>query len=245
MISKRLATILVLTSLLLTAASSRAELRLPALFSDNMVLQQRAAVPVWGWADDAEVVTAQFRSQKVSTKVKDGKWVLKFRNLKSGGPDTLTISTKTKTIQLTSVLVGEVWVCSGQSNMEWPLNKAYQPEADIAASANPNIRLFTVPKFRAASPTNDVRGSWSECGPKTVSNFSAVAYYFGRDLQKARGAPVGLIHTSWGGSPAEAWISSAVLQSNQRYQKEIIESVRKGAARIQGSPRKMGSQRQN
>jgi len=224
MILKRLATILVFTSLFVAAADSRAELRLHALFGDNMVLQQGTTVPVWGWADDAEVVTVQFLGQKVSTKAKGGAWTLKLRHLKAGGPDTLTVSTKTETIQLTNVLVGDVWVCSGQSNMEWLLSKASEPQADIAAAANPNIQLFTVPKLKAVSPTNDVGSDWKECGPQTVSNFSAVAYYFGRDLQKARRVPVGLIHTSWGGSPAEAWMSDAVLRANPRYQKEIIES---------------------
>jgi len=224
MILKRLATFLVLTSLFLAAATSRAELRLHGLFSDNMVLQQGTTVPVWGWADDAEVVTVQFRSQKVSAKARDGKWSVQLWRLKAGGPDVLTVGAKTKTIQFTNVLVGEVWVCSGQSNMEWPLSKAYQPEADIAAATNLNIRLFTVPKLKAVSPTNDVPSAWKECGPQSVTNFSAVACYFGRDLQKARGVPVGLIHTSWGGSPAEAWVSDTVLRANPRYQKGIIES---------------------
>jgi sialate O-acetylesterase len=224
MIAKKQRLSLLLTSVFLASLNSRAEVRLHALFSSNMVLQQGMAVPVWGWADDGEIVTVKFRGQSISAKAKDGRWSLKLHSLQAGGPDVFTVSTKSNTIQLTNVLVGEVWVCSGQSNMEWPLSSAYQPEADIAASINPAIRLFTVPKLKAESPASDVRNAWKECDPQNARRFSAVAYYFGRDLQKALGVPVGLIHTSWGGSPAEAWMSRPALSGNPRYRKEIIES---------------------
>jgi len=210
-------------SLLVCAKPTLAELRLPAIFSHNMVLQQGMAVPVWGWADDGDTVTVTFRNQKVSTKVKDGKWMLKLRSLKAGGPDTLTVSTKTETVQFTNVMVGEVWICSGQSNMEWPLNRTENAEAAIAAAKNPNLRLFTVRKTKATAPTNDVVGTWVECTPETAASFSAVGYYFGRDLQAARGVPVGLIHSSWGGSPAEVWMSEQALRANPRYKTEILD----------------------
>lgn len=220
---RKLSFVIVVTALLFCAKTSRAELRLPAIFSHNMVLQQGMPVPIWGWADDGDTVTVSFRNQKVSTKAKDGKWMLKLRKLKAGGPDVLTVSTKNATIQFTNVMVGEVWVCSGQSNMEWPLNKTENAEVAIAAAKNHNIRLFTVRKTKITTPTNDVVGTWVECTPETVASFSAVAYYFGRDLQAARGVPVGLIHTSWGGSPAEAWMSQRVLTANPRYKAEIID----------------------
>src|SRR5439155_22612858 len=126
-------------------------------------------------------------------------------------------------ITLNHVLVGEVWICSGQSNMEFPLKASFESQADIAASANPNIHLFTVPKLKANEPVNDVKSSWVECNPQTTPGFSAVAYHFGRDLQKARNVPVGLIHTSWGGSPAEVWMSEKVLSANPDYKKDILD----------------------
>jgi sialate O-acetylesterase len=209
-----------------SAASLQAEVKLPALFSDNMVLQREMAVPVWGWADHGEVVTVEFRGQRSSTVARDGKWQVRLPKLQAGGPDTLTVSGKNK-VELQNVLVGEVWVCSGQSNMEWPVMRSFEPEKTIANSGNPVIRLFTVPKLKANQPTNNVKGSWTLCGPQTVPNFSAVAYFFGRDLQQALGVPIGLIHTSWGGSPAEVWMSEDVLEANPEYKETIVDAYPK------------------
>ena len=222
----------VLLVLHLVAQNLRADVKLPGLFSDNLVLQQEMRVPIWGWADDGEKVTVEFRGKKASTIAKDGKWAVRIDNFKAGGPDTLTISGK-NTLVLKNVLVGEVWVCSGQSNMEWPLEKSFEPEGDIAASTIPMLRLFTVPKLKADQPTNDVEASWQECNPQTTTNFSAVAYYFGRELQKARGVPVGLIHTSWGGSPAEVWMSHDVLEDNPDYKKAILDSFGQATKKYQ------------
>jgi sialate O-acetylesterase len=207
---------------LFLASGARADVKLPALFSDNMVLQQGMRVPVWGWADEGERVTVTFRGRKVSATATKGKWRVTLPSLKAGGPDTFTVEGRNR-IELRNVLVGEVWVCSGQSNMEWSLGRSFEPEKDIASSANPGLRLFTVPKRKADEPADDVKSSWQECHPEAVRGFSAVAYYFGRDLQKARGVPVGLIHTSWGGSPAEVWISRDVLESSPRYKTEILD----------------------
>ena len=218
--------------LLSLGQSTRADVKLPGLFSDNLVLQQEMRVPIWGWADDGEKVTVEFRGKKASTIAKDGKWAIRIDSFKAGGPDTLTISGK-NTLVLKNVLVGEVWVCSGQSNMEWPLEKSFEPEGDIAASTIPMLRLFTVPKLKADQPTNDVDASWQECNPQTTTNFSAVAYYFGRELQKARGVPVGLIHTSWGGSPAEVWMSHDVLEDNPDYKKAILDSFGQATKKYQ------------
>jgi sialate O-acetylesterase len=204
----------------------QAEVRLAGVFGDNMVLQQGVAVPIWGWADNGEVITVQFRDQKLTTAAKDGKWQVKLRKLQTGGPDTLTVSGKNE-IHLQDVLVGEVWICSGQSNMEFPLKASYESAQDIAASGNPSIRLFTVPKLKANDPTNNVNARWELCGPSTSPNFSAVAYYFGRDLQKALGVPIGLIHTSWGGSPAEVWMREQILASNPDYNRTIVEAYPK------------------
>src|SRR5690349_23083082 len=207
---------IVFAALFIATFGLQAELRLPALFSDNMVLQQGMPVPVWGWADDGEAITVKFRGQTVTATTMNLGWSLKLRPLKAGGPDVLTVSTKSKTIEFKNVLVGEVWVCSGQSNMEWPLRMAYQPEDDIAAANNPQIRLFLVPKNRTECPTTVIKASWQTLSPKSVEGFSAVGYYFGRDLQKARKVPVGLIGTYWGGTPAESWMDRGSLEINPR-----------------------------
>jgi len=202
---------------------ARADVKLPGLFSDNMVLQQGMRLPIWGWADDGEKVTVTFRGKKASATARNGKWMVKLPSQKAGGPDTLAVEGKNK-IDVRNVVVGEVWICSGQSNMEFPLGRSFESEKDIATSANPNIHLFTAPQLKADAPVDDVKANWEKCDPNTVKNFSAVAYYFGRDLQKARGVPIGLIHTSWGGSPAEVWVREAVLAANPEYKHDILDS---------------------
>lgn len=204
--------------------SARADLRLPAVFSDNMVLQQGVKVPVWGWASDGEAVAVTFQGQTVSAAVKDGKWKLELKRLKTGGPETFTVATTKQTIQYTNVLVGEVWVCSGQSNMEWPLSRSYQATNDINSATNTLMRLFLVTKAKADAPAEDVKGTWELCSPASAAKFSAVGYYFGRDLQAALKTPVGLIGTYWGGSPAEAWTSQKTLETNPRYKAEILDT---------------------
>src|SRR2546426_4275355 len=154
---------------------ARADVKLPGLFSDHMVLQQGMRVPIWGWADDGEKVTVTFRGKKVSATARNGKWMVKLPGQKAGGPDTLTVEGKNK-IDVRDVVVGEVWICSGQSNMEWPLSGSFEAEKDIAISANPNIHLFTAPKLKADAPVDDVKANWEKCDPDTVTNFSAVAY---------------------------------------------------------------------
>lgn len=207
---------------------ARAEVRLPALFSDDMVLQQGGRVPIWGWADDGEEVTVKFRDQTAKAKAKNGKWMAKLSRLKAGGPDTLFVEGKNK-LEVKGVLVGEVWVCSGQSNMEFPLNRAFEATNDIAGSANPMLRLFLVAKAKANTPAEDVKGQWKESSPQSVGSFSAVAWYFGRDLQKARQVPIGLIGTYWGGSPAEVWMSEHALSSNAEYKRDILDAYETGA----------------
>jgi sialate O-acetylesterase len=214
------------TGLLFTLTCARAELRLHGLFTDNMVLQHDEPVYVFGFADNDDTVTVQFRDQRVKPKVKDGRWIAKLKALKAGGPDKLTVTSyrnyrkgrpmsPPETNEISNVLVGEVWIASGQSNMEWPMRASFEPEKEIAATSNEQIRLYTVPKLKAEHPTNNVAGSWQICEPTATSNFSAVAYYFARDLQKALNVPIGIIHTSWGGSPAEVWMSEAVLKQKQ------------------------------
>jgi sialate O-acetylesterase len=207
-----------LTAAVCLSVQARADVKPFTLFSDGMVLQSGVKCPVWGLADPGEEVSASI-SGEVSTAApavkadKDGKWMLQFSPLHPGGPYTVTIKGK-NTVTIKDVLVGEVWVASGQSNMEFSLKGAFNAKEDIAKSKNPKIHLFTVPKRTADEPTTELVGKWVECDPETVGNFSAVAYYFGRDLQKALNVPVGLIHTSWGGTVAEAWTPRGALEAN-------------------------------
>jgi sialate O-acetylesterase len=216
------ARLLLLTGLA-TLPSTQGDVALPGIFSDNMVIQQKATVPIWGWAESGEEITVRFQGKRARTKAIDGKWRVKMGKFKAGGPEELVVEGRNK-IVFTNVLVGEVWVCSGQSNMEWPMSRAFEPQTAIASSRNPNLRLITIPKLKLDQPTNNIDATWRECRPETVTNFSAVAYYFGRDLEKALQVPVGLIHTSWGGSPAEVWMSKQALESNPEYRTAIVEA---------------------
>src|SRR5688572_30692696 len=137
--------------LLLAAVTARADVKLHGLFSDNMVLQRDTAVPIWGWADDGEKVTVEFRGKTVSTKAKRGTWMVKLDKLEAGGPDELKVTGK-NSISLKNVLVGEVWIASGQSNMEWSMRSSFEPWGDITSADNPKLRLYTVPKLKANEP---------------------------------------------------------------------------------------------
>ncbi|MEX2186716.1 MAG: sialate O-acetylesterase [Pirellulales bacterium] len=195
-------------------APAAAEVKLHGLFTDHMVLQQGMDVPVWGTAADGEKVTVSIGDQKVETTGAGGKFRVNLKPLSAGGPHTLVVA-GTNTVTLGDVLVGEVWICSGQSNMQLAVAQGETPEKIIAESANPKIRLFTVPRDRDANPRSDVKSSWVECGPTTVGDFSAVGYHFGRALHAKLGVPVGLISCNVGGTAAEEWTSREVLESDE------------------------------
>ena len=230
-----------LALLLTLALAAQAEVKLHNLFTDDMVLQRNASVSIWGWADADEEVTVEFRDQKVKAKNKNGKWEAKLKPLKAGGPDQLTVKSARKgqpeqtAATLSRVMVGEVWIASGQSNMEWPMRASFQPETEIPQARNARLRLYTVPKLKAETPRDNIEGRWVECTAETVAGFSAVAYYFARDLQKVLGVPVGIIHTSWGGSPAEVWMSRDVLAKDTEYKRDILDASEAGFARFQQS----------
>jgi sialate O-acetylesterase len=221
----------VLALVWMVVPAARAEVKPHPLFSDGMVLQQGKDCPIWGTADPGEEfsVILDLGGGKVGSggirADQDGNWRYNLNKVKAGGPYTLHIGKVT----IKDVYVGEVWVCSGQSNMEWPLARTANAKEAIANSANPSLHLFTVQKTPSEKPLRDVKGKWSPCNPDTVKNFSAVAYYFGRDLQKALNVPVGLIHTSWGGTRAEAWTSRAVLESHPEWQGEFAAYEREKA----------------
>ncbi len=215
-----------LTAAAIAATAVYADVKLPALISDGMVLQQGIAVPLWGWADEGESITVEFQGQKVAATAKEGKWMVRLKPLKAGGPFTLTLSGKNK-IELKNVLVGEVWICSGQSNMQWQLRQTDNAEAEIASAKYPMIRLFTVPRSEVEAPVTDVKAGWKECSPETVATFSAVGYYFGRDLHKSRNVPIGLINNAVGGSPAESWTSAGVLNADAEYKQFAPEYTKR------------------
>ncbi len=188
------------------------------LFTEHAVLQQGIPVPIWGTAEPGEAVTVALARQSVSTKAgADGRWLVHLAPLKSGGPYTLTIAGTNK-IVLGDILVGEVWVAGGQSNMERQLGPrvGQQPidnwEKEVAAADHPRIRHFGVAQEKSLTPLATVKGQWNVCTPEAVKDFTAVGYFFARDLEKARHVPVGIIHASWGGTPAEAWTSEAGLR---------------------------------
>ncbi|MHB9026562.1 MAG: sialate O-acetylesterase [Armatimonadota bacterium] len=190
---------------LLAALPALADVKLPAVFCDNMVLQRGIADPVWGWAAPGEQVTVSIAGQQVkATAGADGNWKAKLAPLQAGGPFEMTVAGN-NTLTLKNVMVGEVWVCSGQSNMEWVVRNVNNAAQEIAAANYPGIRMFTVTKIISYEPKANCTGWWAICSPQTVSAFSAVGYFFGRELHKALGVPVGLINTSWGGTPAQSW----------------------------------------
>jgi len=211
--------------LLASAWSSRpaaADVKLPAIFSDNMVLQRDITVPIWGWGEPGEKVTVTLAGTKATAVADaDGKWLVKLPAMKAGGPVEMTVSGNS-TVTVKNVLIGEVWLCSGQSNMAWPVSEAANAKQEIAAANYPNIRFFSVVRTAAASPQEDCKGIWTDCRPETAKNFSAVGYFFGRDLHAHLKVPVGLIHSSWGATPVEAWTRRQVLEA-QPQAKELLE----------------------
>ena len=201
-------------SLLAGAWSSLATVQPHALFTDGCVLQRDANIPVWGKANAEEIVTVEFCGQRITVRAHpDGKWIVYLKKLAAGGPYKMVIRGE-NTITLTNVFIGEVWVCSGQSNMHFMLKTAENANQVIPAAHDAQLHLFTVPMVTADTPQTSVEAKWEVCDPTNVPTFTAVGYFFGRDLRKALGVPIGLIHTSWGGTPAEAWTDSATLQNN-------------------------------
>lgn len=213
---------------------------MPAIFTDNMVLQQKTAVPFWGVgkaAGELKITAGWGQSAKVKTE-KDKPWSVKLKTPKAGGPYTVKIQLGDSAYTFKNVLIGEVWVCSGQSNMEMPLEgwppkdtikNSYQT---IKNSTDKNIRLFTVTRTYSEKKENNCSGSWVECNPENAAKFSATAYYFGKKLSGDLKIPVGLIHTSWGGTPIESWISADYLKEMSDY-KPVIEKLGESRAEIE------------
>ena len=209
---------------LAVSCSLSSQVRLPKLISDGMVLQRDASVKIWGWAAPGEAVTVDFTGEKYETKADAaGKWMITLAPMQAGGPHTMQIKAS-NSITVSDILIGDVWLCSGQSNMELPVRRVrplYEPE--IAASTNNSIRSFIVPKvYYFKEPLNDLSGgNWVAAGPETVLDFSAAAWFFAVHINETYGVPVGLLTSAFGGSPAEAWISEESLKEFPLHYEEL------------------------
>lgn len=201
--------------LALFVVAARADVRLPDVIASSMVLQQKQAVPIWGWAEPGEAVTVAFAGQKKTVvAAADGKWRVDLAKMNgSDKPQTMTI-TGNKTIELKDILVGEVWLVSGQSNMQWRLPESTDGAAATAGANHPTMRLFNVSREVGFKKKQGKLAEWLACTPESVKEFSAAGYYFGVELQKALKVPVGLINSSYGGSQAEAWTPVSYLNAS-------------------------------
>ncbi|HMH21792.1 MAG TPA: sialate O-acetylesterase [Puia sp.] len=208
-----------------------ANVSLPKIFSSNMLLQRDKPVKVWGWADAGESITVAFNGQTLGTKAgKNGEWQVILAAMKYGGPFEMKITGKND-LQFTNVLIGDVWICSGQSNMEWLLRNTNDAAREIQGSQYPGIRLITVKESASFRPQKDIATSgWQECSPVTAGDFSAVAYFFGRKLNRDLNIPVGLISSSWGGTIIQAWTSWDVMGKDAQYKTVNLDDKEKESA---------------
>ncbi len=200
------------------ATNAVADVKLPNIFSDHMVLQRDLANRVWGTAEAGEAVKVSIGDQVHETKADaQGKWEVKLAPLPAGGPHELKVAGK-NSITISDILVGEVWICSGQSNMQWSVNASNDPDLEKLAAKNAQIRMINFPQVGRQEPvwSHDDR-KWMVCSPENVGGFSAVGYFFGRQLQETLGVPVGLINNAWGGSAAEAWVNRDILAADEKY----------------------------
>lgn len=223
---KVLSSLVAALSLGLPLTAARANVTLSPLFSDNMVLQRGAAVPIWGTADPGERVTVSVAGKSAAAMAGlDGHWLATLHDLPVGDKDTLIVTGR-NTVTIKNVAVGEVWLASGQSNMSFGLgwNKDYNA-VDIAAATDPDLRMFSVPCEGSLTPQTDIKATWQAADPQSVPGWSAVGYYFGHNLRRALGVPVGIIHSSYGGTPAEAWTSAAALEADPAFRQTALDQI--------------------
>lgn len=221
--------IILTVGIVLTAFLAEATIKLPHFFSDNMVLQRDKAITIWGKADKKETVSIYFNG--IEEKIvagKDGNWSITFPEMVYGGPFEMTIKGKDNDIVLKNILIGDVWLCSGQSNMEFGLGGDLTGEEEVQNAANDNIRLLNVPKAIQTHEAFDIENSaWNVCSPASSADFSAVGYFFGKKLQKDLEVPIGLINASWGGTDIEPWTSWEASMNNEEYVKYKGKTVEK------------------
>lgn len=220
----RTKTVAVALLISLLGKASQAEVRLPSIIGSHMVLQQGRKVPIWGWAEPGEEVTVTMNEKAATaTTREDGKWQVKIGPFEPGEPRNMTIAGG-NTIELTDILVGEVWLCGGQSNMATSL-KGYADQEELEEIDFPKIRLFKVEMHSTDEPQEDCRGSWTRCDPTNAAEFAANGYYFGKHLHQELGVPVGLIHDCVSGTPGEAWASPETI-ADPAY-REFVNSFRR------------------
>jgi sialate O-acetylesterase len=215
---KKLLLLTLLTFLISTIAFGQ-QLRVPTLFSSDMVLQQNSELTLWGWANrnDEVTISTSWDHKEITTKTSatEAIWKTAINTPSAGGPYTITIKTKSQQILLENVLIGEVWLCSGQSNMEWSASKGIIDSlTEVSNANNPNIRMFNVQKATYNYPLNNCTGTWKSCTPEIMGTFSAVGYFFGRRLNENLNVPIGLINASWGGTPIEVWMKGDLIEKD-------------------------------
>jgi len=227
---KRILIITIVIAALILTSVADATVKMPAVFSDNMVLQRNNNVTLWGWADPQESVTVETGWGQGASVIagENSKWSVQIKTTQAGGPYKITVKGKDNECSFSNVMLGEVWLCSGQSNMQMPMaGWPGQPIVDgpeaIKQANIPDIRLFTVEMNSIKTPQDDCKGSWLICSPETVSGFSAVGYFFGRELYNELKVPIGLIHSSWGGSNAETWIRPDILSSDAEFEPMVFK----------------------
>ena len=240
MLKRAFSSLVGFSALLTLTVTALADVQMPNIFGDNMVLQRGQTVPVWGKADPGEKITVVLTSMDAPSAKgkkperragkaaagKDGRWMVKLGKIPAGGPWEMTVTGK-NTLRFANVLAGEVWVCSGQSNMNFQMAGLPNTKDEVSAANFPDIRYFSVSLISSETPLFDFPGAtpkWVECSPATAGKFSAVAYYFGKEIRREIGVPVGLIHSSWGGSIAEAWTTMKTLQSDPKL-RPIMENL--------------------
>lgn len=207
---------------MVVAGNAWADVRLPKILNSNMVIQRDKPVNVWGWANAGEKISVHFNKQIKTTRAdKNGNWLVTLAPESAGGPFELVVKGK-NTLTLTNILVGEVWICSGQSNMEWPVREAMNADTEIQSANYPEIRHFTVQKAISTKPESDVTGGdWKICSPQTVGDFTAVGYFFAREVYQKTKIPIGLVHTSWGGTHSETWTSRQAFEQSDEFKNMI------------------------
>jgi len=211
-----------LLGLIVAVSPSAAAVKLPALIADGMVVQRGGRVPIWGTAEPGERVNVTMGGRQATTSAgDDGRWIVRLDPVPGGGPVQMVV-TGSNRIEVRDILVGDVWICAGQSNMEWPVRRSRDAEAEIAAANHPLIRLFSVRQTVFPLPALDTQGSWDPVTPETIPKFSAVGYFFGREIHKTMDVPVGLIDVSKGDTAAEVWMSLDVLQRDADF-RPILE----------------------
>jgi sialate O-acetylesterase len=209
-------------------AQEDSSLRVAGVFGDNMVLQREKPIPVWGWADSGQAIKVTLEGKSTEAKAdKNGKWLVELEPMSAGGPYELTVAGK-KEISFANVMVGEVWLCSGQSNMAMTVQRSQDFDNEKELADLPDVRMMTVDRVTSPNVKDDCAGSWTVASPKTVGNFSATAWFFGQKLHQELGVPVGLINSSWGGTDVAAWTSSDAQKQHEVLAEKMLAFDKSG-----------------